>query len=211
MSKIKASTDFTHHLDTALCPAARIIHDKMSENAATFPAPPLSMEALDTLIATCAEKLFARASRGKAEVIAFQVARQALERALRSLGMYVNSVAKGDAMIVEKSGFPHYSTSRPVNTSPPAAPQNLRLSRGILSGVIKALYKPAKAKSVNEVQTNTGDPNREEDWQTRGFYQLSRAELGGYTPGSIVWVRVRTVGLKGVMGAWSDPAQIRVT
>jgi len=46
MSKIKASTDFTHHLDTALCPAARIIHDRMSENAATFPAPPLSMAAL---------------------------------------------------------------------------------------------------------------------------------------------------------------------
>lgn len=31
-----------------------------------------------------------------------------------------------------------------------------------------------------------------------------------YTPGSILWVRVRTVGLGGVMGGWSDPAQIRV-
>jgi hypothetical protein len=26
----------------------------------------------------------------------------------------------------------------------------------------------------------------------------------------VVWVRVRTVGLRGVMGAWSDPAQLRV-
>jgi hypothetical protein len=25
-----------------------------------------------------------------------------------------------------------------------------------------------------------------------------------------VWIRVRTCGLQGVMGAWSDPAQIRV-
>ena len=29
-------------------------------------------------------------------------------------------------------------------------------------------------------------------------------------PGTVIWVRVRTVGLKGVMGAWSDPAKIMV-
>lgn len=182
----------------------------MSENAATFPAPPVSMAALEILITACAESLAARASRGKADVIAFQVARQALERALRSLGMYVNSVAKGEAMIVEMSGFPYYSTSRTVDTSPPAAPQDLRLSHGVLSGTIKLRYKPAKEKSVNEIQIHLGDPNHEEDWQQRGFYQRGLAELGGFTPGTLVWVRVRTVGLKGVMGAWSDPAQIRV-
>jgi hypothetical protein len=27
---------------------------------------------------------------------------------------------------------------------------------------------------------------------------------------AIIWVRVRTVGLKGVMGAWSDPAKLMV-
>ena len=210
MSKIKASIDFLRHLDVELCPAAWIIHDRMSENAATFLSPPMSMVALETLITACAESLAARASRGKAEVIAFQVARQALERSLRALGMYVNSVAKGDAMIVEKSGFPHYSTARPVDTSPPAAPQNLRLSHGVLSGVIKLRYKPAKEKSMNEIQIHLGDPNHEEGWQQRGYHQRGRAELGGLTPGTLVWVRVRTVGLKGVMGAWSDPAQIRV-
>ena len=113
-------------------------------------------------------------------------------------------------MIVEKSGFPHYSTSHPADKAPPAAPKNLRLKHGVLSGVIKARYKPAKEKSVNEVQTCTGDPNHEEDWQHAGFFKLGHAELGGHTPGTLVWVRVRTVGLKGVMGPWSDPAQIRV-
>ena len=48
------------------------------------------------------------------------------------------------------------------------------------------------------------------NWSTKGLYQGGRAEMDGFTPGGIVWVRVRTVGLKGVMGAWSDPAQIRV-
>jgi hypothetical protein len=34
--------------------------------------------------------------------------------------------------------------------------------------------------------------------------------MSGFTPGVVVWVRVRTVDLRGVMGAWSDPAQLRV-
>ena len=126
------------------------------------------------------------------------------------LGNYVNSVAKGDPVTVEKSGFPSYETTRTPDTSPPAAPTNLRLRQGDLSGGILARYKPDRQQSTNEVQTTTGDPNNETSWQTKGMFQGGRAELNGFTPGTVVWVRVRTVGLKGVMGAWSDPAQIRV-
>lgn len=57
---------------------------------------------------------------------------------------------------------------------------------------------------------NTDDPNNEAGWHTHGLYKGGRVTLSGLTPGSVIWVRVRTVGLKGVMGAWSDPAQIRV-
>jgi hypothetical protein len=34
--------------------------------------------------------------------------------------------------------------------------------------------------------------------------------ISGITPGTVLWIRVRTAGLKGVMGAWSDPAKIMV-
>ncbi len=37
-----------------------------------------------------------------------------------------------------------------------------------------------------------------------------KATVGGIASGTAVWVRVRTAGLKGVMGAWSDPARIVV-
>jgi hypothetical protein len=73
-----------------------------------------------------------------------------------------------------------------------------------------ARYKPDRQQSVNEVQTTTGDPNVEASWQTKGMFRGGRAQMNGFTPGTLVWVRVRTVGLQGVMGAWSDPAQIRV-
>ncbi|MFN0080074.1 MAG: hypothetical protein ACKVY0_26710 [Prosthecobacter sp.] len=79
-----------------------------------------------------------------------------------------------------------------------------------MSGTILARYKSEHRPSVNEVQATTGDPNSEAAWQTKGIFKGGRAEMDGFTPGSVVWVRVRNVGLKGVTGAWSDPPQIRV-
>jgi hypothetical protein len=43
-----------------------------------------------------------------------------------------------------------------------------------------------------------------------GMFSGGKALLGGITPGTVVWVRIRTAGIKGVMGAWSDPARLMV-
>jgi hypothetical protein len=63
---------------------------------------------------------------------------------------------------------------------------------------------------MNEVHKNTGDPAVEANWQQAGIFGSGKATIGSLTPGALVWFRIRTCGLKGVMGAWSDPAQIRV-
>ncbi len=210
MNNTKAIIDFSPYTAAELGPVAQSIHDNMTTNAATFGSPPVTMTAMQTLVTTYDTKLVVRASRASVDVLAFNEAREALDEALGVLGNYVNGVAKGDPMIVEKSGFPSYLTTRTPDTSAPAAPQDLRLAQGDMSGSIRARYKPDRQKSTNEVQTNTGDPNTEADWHTKGIFQGGRADLTGFTPGTVVWVRVRTVGLKGVMGIWSDPAQIRV-
>ena len=114
-------------------------------------------------------------------------------------------------MLVEKSGFPRYDTTHTVDPNPPAAPENLRLRQGDLSGTLVARYRPERERSMNEVQTNLGDPNTAADWHPAGMFSGGKATLGGFTPGANVWVRVRTCGLKGVMGAWSDPAKLMVT
>ncbi|MBL9132349.1 MAG: hypothetical protein JNG86_14185 [Verrucomicrobiaceae bacterium] len=206
----KAIIDFSGYTAAELSPVAQVIHDKMTLNAAVFPGPPVTMAELQTQITTYDQKLVARASRARADVIAFNEARDALEGSLGTLGNHVNTVAKGDPVIVEQSGFPSYATARTPDTSPPAAPTDLRLRAGDVSGSVVARYKPDRPQSTNEVQTNTGDPNNDAAWQLKGLFQGGRAELTGLTPGTLLWVRVRTVGLKGVMGAWSDPAQIRV-
>lgn len=210
MNHTKAIIDFNGYTAPELGPVAHTIHDKTLLNAATFATPAVTMTALAALITTYDDKLVARASRAKADVLAFNEAREALEESLGVLGNYVNGIAKGDPLIVEQSGFPSYETTRTQDTSPPAAPTNLRLRQGDVSGSFVARYKADRSPSTNEVQTTTGDPNTEASWQTKGIFQGGRAEMDGFTPGSVVWVRVRTVGLKGVMGAWSDPAQIRV-
>lgn len=210
MNNTKATIDFSNYTAAELSPIALAIHAAMTENAAIFTGPPVTLAALQTQITTYDQTLAARASRAKADVLAFNEAREDLEGSLALLGNYVNIVAKGDPVIVEQSGFPSYDTSRTPDTSPPAAPTDLRLSQGKLSGSFVARYKPERKPSTNEVQTCTGDPNIAADWHTKGMFGGGRAELDGFTPGSVVWVRVRTVGLKGVMGAWSDPAQIRV-
>lgn len=207
---MKAIVNFAGYTAAELGPVAQSIHDKMTLNAATFTTPPVTMAALQTKITTYDQKLVARASRATADVVAFNEARDALEEDLSTLGNYVNSKASGDVVIVEQSGFPSYDTDRAPDTTPPEAPQQLRLRQGDVSGTIIARYKPRRQPSTNEVQINTGDPNNEANWQMKGIFQSGKAELGGLTPGVVVWVRVRTVGLKGVMGAWSDPAQIRV-
>ena len=210
MSNIKAIIDFSGYAGPALGPAAQTIHDKTLANAATFTALPVSMTALATLIGTFSLALAKKASRATADVIAFNVARHELEVALGLLGGYVNLVAKGDAVIVEKSGFPSYDTSHPAQTAPPAAPTDLRLRLGDLSGQFVARYHPERSPSINEVQTCTGDPNVEANWHFAGMFSGGKATVGGIASGTAVWVRVRTAGIKGVMGAWSDPARIVV-
>jgi hypothetical protein len=116
----------------------------------------------------------------------------------------------GWGALVEQSGFPAYALSRPAQLGPPAAPGNLRLRAGDLSGAIVARYRPTRENTMNEVQKATGDPAVEANWAHAGMLRGGKATLTGLTPGALIWIRVRTCGLKGVMGAWSDPAQIRV-
>ena len=97
-----------------------------------------------------------------------------------------------------------------VRTNPSSFRGQPRLRAGDLSGEIVARYRLARENSMNEVQKCTGDPAVEANWQHAGMFRGGKATIGSLTPGALVWIRVRTCGLKGVMGAWSDPAQIRV-
>ena len=209
--KIKAIIDFTPYPAAELAPVAQTIHDQMLANAASFTGPPVGMPALATLLATYGQKLAARASRASADVLAFNLARHDLEAALHDLGVYVNLTAKGDAMIVEKSGFPSFGGAQPGPSGIPAAPQDLKLRNGDLSASMIGRCKPDRIHSFNVAQINLGDPNNEAGWKTAIQFGGGKFTITGLPVGTTVWVRVATVGPGGVVGAWSDPAKIVVT
>jgi len=209
MNKTKAFIDFTGYAAADLAPVAQNIHDEMTANAATFATPSVTMTALQTLIDDFNTKLAAKASRATADIIVFNVARQELEEALADLGNYVNGIAKGDPMIVVKSGFPSYETNQPPLAGAPPAPTNLRVRHGDVSGEVVARYRPFRHPSMNEVQKCIGDPALEANWVHAGTFSNGKATISGITPGVVVWVRVRTFGTKGAVSDWSDPAQIR--
>jgi len=212
MQTTKAVIDFCNYAAAELTPIAQTIHDEMLANAATFDDPPVAMTALATLLSTYSQKLSARASNASADVLAFNIARNDLEGALHDLGVYVNYVAKGDPTIVEKSGFPSYPYGAGVAPLPgiPAAPQDVKLRAGDLSGSIVLRCKPDRARSFNVAQINTGNPNSDADWKPAAQFSGGKAVIGGIAIGSITWVRVATVGAGGQLGAWSDPAKIVV-
>jgi len=92
---------------------------------------------------------------------------------------------------VDASGFPSYSTARTPDTSPPAEPSDVRLRQGDLSGSLVARYKPARAASMNEVQTCTGDPNAEANWHNAGLFSGGKATISGITPDGHLFMQVR--------------------
>jgi hypothetical protein len=61
---------------------------------------------------------------------------------------------------------------------------------------------------MNEVQTCTGDPNLDANWKTVGMFSGGKATLNDFPPGTTVWVRDRTAGLRGIMGDWSVPVYL---
>lgn len=210
----KAIIDFASYTASELTPVAQTIHDQMTANAATFANPAPTMPALATLVATYGQKLADRASNATEDVLAFHAARAALEGALHDLGIYVNFIAKGDAVIVEKSGFPSYSTgggATPGHSPIPAAPQSVKLRNGDLPNTVIARFKPDRPSSFNVAQINTGNPNDEAGWKTASQGTGSKITIPGLTPATIVWVRIATVGPGGQLGAWSDPAKIVVS
>ncbi len=208
--KTKAIVNFKPFSQTGLCPVAERIHAQMVKHAGVFEGPPVSMVELGGFISNYKARLVAKVSRARVDKAAFDAARGALLTALARLGGYVNTRAMGEALMVEQSGFPSYAMGRVLRSGPPEAPADLRLKHGRVSGSVVGRYVPDRQHSMNVVQVALLDPGDEADWRQAGIFPGSKALLTGLKPGTSLWVRVATVGRNGLVGAWSDPAQIWV-
>ena len=110
------------------------------------------------------------------------------------------------------SAFPSFTTGHVQSTGGVTfIPQNVRWKDGNVSGQAILRWKGDGTHALYEVHTCTGDPNVPANWSDRGSFSGGRAVLDGFTPGTIIWGRVRKIGTGGKVGDWSDPAQTMVT
>src|SRR5258706_15717373 len=101
--KPHAIIDFSHFKEDELGPVAIIIKTLLTTNALTFPALPVAAATINTQSGAYTTILGTPDYAGKTADLA--AARLTLETSLRKDGLYVNSVANGDAVILAKSGY----------------------------------------------------------------------------------------------------------
>lgn len=149
---------------------------------------------------------------GSKSAIADRIARRAtLTDMLKSTANYVSESAKAaeDVTLITDCGFKlTHPTTHTGGTDPLPAPQNLKLRRGDLSGVLIAGTSAVNGAGSYETQICIGDPAVEANWKQAAITTGCRhIELSGLVPGTIYNVRVRAIGPHGA-GAWSDIASL---
>ena len=213
MAYAKAVVDFSKYPDGGLTGPSKEIQDKMLvKNIASFTGATFTAAAFLALIDAWVSALGESLKGGSDRTTLKNNARTALEEALFELGTFVNLKAKGDQATIDLSGFPSYTTDRVQSTGGVTfIPANVRWEDGTVAGQAILRWKGDGTRSTYEVHTCVGDPNVAANWTDRGSFTGGKAVLDGFTPGTVIWGRVRKIGTGGEVGDWSDPAQIRAS
>ena len=182
---------------------------------AQFPEPwPTSVPTLAQITADLnhfASVYAATSARDQSRIAERDAARQTLSTDLQQLALYVEMACGGDASVIATTGF-DVITRKPRDTvnAPLAAPENLRLMQGEVSGLLLARVKSLPKASSYDVQIASADPTVETNWTDAGTYSgCRRIELSGLTPLKTYSVRVRGINSAGP-GAWTLPASLTV-
>lgn len=121
---------------------------------------------------------------------------QQLDEAVRKAAALANHAAQGDPELIKSAGF----ELRKRNNKPRklGRPNDFRARRTDKNGELQLSWKPVKNSRNYLVQTCTGRPDKESNWQTAAFSTRSRHLLDELKPGKIYWLRILAVGAKGL-------------
>jgi len=201
MSKIKLNlrTPVPEKLQTA-----RQIVAAMTNNPNfTSPHPPLpdiisSLSTLDEAYkAHQVAKTDARTKASAADDAEIQ-----LDRLLRKLAAYVESIADTDETIIASAGM--QTKSSRTTPSIVVAPEALSASAGNREGEIDLSWRKVdNAKSY--IIQSSADPPSAESWSHAETVTVANKTIQNLTSGKKYWFRVAAVGSLGQSG-WSEPA-----
>jgi hypothetical protein len=124
---------------------------------------------------------------------------------LTAVGAHVDSVAKGNPVIIESAGLGVKGAATHIGAL--GQVQNLSLTAGDNPGEVDAQWDPLTGKTHYELMKCVGDPGVEANWVLIGSSGGSKTALLGQPSGTNMWLRVRAKAPKPANdGPWSQPA-----
>ncbi len=146
-------------------------------------------------------------NRDKEKVAAMRLRRKELLFGISQLAAYVQQASDGNEEKILSSGF----SVRGTNTPHPVIAglvHDVQLSDGSKSGRVRVDWKKADDAVIYIVET-APDSSAPLEFKTAGVTTSLHKEIGDYTPGTKVWVRVTALGREEA-GPASEPVSIIV-
>jgi hypothetical protein len=166
----------------------------------TYPAPPVTMAALQTACEDFTARISAAQSGGPAATAAKNNSRETLIGMLRLLAAYVQMNSNGDLVLLLGSGFEPQGTKGA--SVPLERPQGLTIKNGG-TGQLVVRLSPVKNRNMYEGRIKVDGS----DWLPSVFASDSqRIAFEGLTPGQIYTIQVRALGGSTGYSDWSDPS-----
>jgi len=191
----------------------REIIQSMTASSGDFPSPPITMADFESNVLRLEITSKAAFQGGVARTAERNDSLAVVNGDIRALRGYVDSVARGDLILVLRSGFEPSRIPRPVGMLP--EPQNLRAKPGDHPGTVNLRWRNVKGGDSYQLQVREELPLRDtseegklvkEAWRDLPSTTRTTMEVTGLQSLRYYWFRVAALGSAG-LGPWSDPAR----
>jgi hypothetical protein len=176
------------------------------DNPTVFVTPNPSVETLTAEV----DAMEAAYNNAKAARLAAKTLTQILEDQVDSfdsdvsqLASYVDNIANGDSVTIERSGFSVRATPTPVGPLP--APTDLQVEASEHSGHAELSWRSVYGAKVYNIER--AEDTTEGTWKFMGTTTKREASMNTMISGKKYWHRVAAVGAAG-QSAWSEPVSI---
>ena len=177
--------------------------DALKDNA-NFPQPEPSAEEFDAALKEYEDAMDDAREKSDALKTAIRVRnekRGVLEALLNKRASYVEGVANGMESVISSAGFPARSDATPTNSMPSV--KDFRAKMGSSPGRVNLRWN-RNIKGKRGFFVEWREDVADAPWGGGKFVTASRCTVTDLTPGKVYVFRVRALGPKELMGAWSE-------
>ncbi len=168
--------------------------DKMTANAAVFPAPPITIAALQILSGKLTAAIAAATDGGVNDRAVRNNLVLDVRGALRIVADYVRSVCNGDAALLTLSGFELSKLPEPINEV--GVPQNVKAEATDEQGCLLVRWGKAVGGRIFRLEKASDNPALGTvTWSTVLLTGRQRAVVSGLEPYKACYFRVVAIGI----------------